>query len=185
MNIEPTHLIACYICKENTPIALCHQHHKIPQAAGGKDHPTNLLWLCGGCHMNMHRVADYFKPADKLRFKVQYDYWKSQNQVLETGTPLEKVAWITKSQVEELKYFGCRTVEQLAGMTDNNAQQFAGIITLKQKAQAWLEEADNSQASSLVDRVAELEAERAADKEMIRKLNAQLEAMESEEEDED
>ncbi len=71
---------------------------------------------------------------DKARFRQQYENWIAGNKEVLEGMPLEKWPRITRAQVEELKHFNVRTVEQLAGMSDANAQQFMGIATLRQWA---------------------------------------------------
>jgi hypothetical protein len=76
--------------------------------------------------------------SDSERFSRQYEHWKAHRQNLVTGTPLESVTWLTKSQVKELAYFNCRTVEQLAAMGDGTGQKFMGIVKLQKRAQDFL-----------------------------------------------
>jgi hypothetical protein len=45
----------CYACQVETPDAFGHQHHKIPQSAGGTD--KDIVLLCSGCHAQIHAVA--------------------------------------------------------------------------------------------------------------------------------
>ncbi len=45
----------CYACRTETPEAFGHEHHKIPQAAGGTD--KDIVLLCSGCHNYSHSVA--------------------------------------------------------------------------------------------------------------------------------
>lgn len=81
------------------------------------------------------------RPAtvqDKQRFQVQYQAFKNNEQEVLKGTPLEQWGGLTRSQVEELRFFNVRTVEQLADMTDGNAQGFMGINQLRQRAQEFL-----------------------------------------------
>lgn len=120
---------------------------------------------------------------DKLRFAIHYQNFKNQNLDVQVGTPLSEVAWISKSQIEELKYFGCRTVEQLAGMTDANSQAFAGLLTLKQKAQAWLEEAEKGQAASVIDRLQDMRNELDTAKETIQAQAERIQELEEEDDD--
>lgn len=80
------------------------------------------------------------RETDKSRFPA---HWLRYKAGLEgspiTGTPLEAWPSVTRAQVEELKFFNVRTVEQLADLSDGNAQKFAGIQSLKTKAKAFLE----------------------------------------------
>ena len=74
------------------------------------------------------------RPDDVHRFPKQHLSYKSDLEEVLEGTPLEKWNYLTQAQVEELKYFGIRTVEQLAVVSDSNAQKFMGIQILRQKA---------------------------------------------------
>ena len=62
------------------------------------------------------------RPAsaeDKARFPKHYAAFQGNNEDLVQGTPLETWPQLTRSQVEEMRYFHVRTVEQLAGMIPN------------------------------------------------------------------
>lgn len=92
---------------------------------------------------------------DKNRFALQYAKWKAGNDQATTGTPLEKWPLITGAQVEELKYFHIRTVEQLADVSDAQAQKFMGINMLRQRARDFVAAAAGAQP--LAEMRAELE----------------------------
>ena len=120
------------------------------------------------------------RPLDKLRFKRQYDHWQEtqQNEVV-TGTPLESLG-LTLSQVEEYRYFGVRTIEQMADLRDDVCQKLLGALALKQKAQAYLQiikdEAPLLKVQAELDRrdsqIAALTAALAEQGEMIREIKA-------------
>lgn len=74
------------------------------------------------------------QDLDKRRFAVKYQAFKAGQSQDASGTPLESVAWISREQVEELKYFNVRTLEHLANLADVHAQRFMGINSLRQKA---------------------------------------------------
>lgn len=79
---------------------------------------------------------------DRREYAAQYNAWKSgQDQTAASGTMLEKWPGVTKSQVEELKHFKIRTVEQLAELSDGNASRMGPILSLRQKAKDFLEQA--------------------------------------------
>ena len=81
------------------------------------------------------------RPAteiDKARFAKQYAHWKATGQVATVGTPLEAWTAVTRSQVEELKFFKINTVEQLAEVPDVLGVKFMGINDLKAKAKTYL-----------------------------------------------
>lgn len=71
---------------------------------------------------------------ERRRFAAKYQQFKSGQAQSETGTPLETVPWISREQVEEMKFFNVRTLEHLADMPDMHAQRFMGINTLRQRA---------------------------------------------------
>jgi hypothetical protein len=100
------------------------------------------------------------RPAsdrDKDRFAEHYRrYQARQTEDHIEGTLLEEWPAISRAQCEELKFLNIRTVEQLAGLSDSNAQNIMGIQNLKAKAKQYLEAAkDNATA----ERFAALEAE--------------------------
>ena len=91
----------------------------------------------GDRHTGVCRPA---RERDKARFPRHYKSYKDriEGDYVE-GTPLMEWAAITRSRAEELSYFNVKTVEQLANMSDVNAQNFMGINELKRKAKDWLE----------------------------------------------
>lgn len=81
-------------------------------------------------------------PADRNRFRAQYQAWKSgEDQDAATGTPLKAWPAITAAQVREIEHYNCRTVEQLATMSDSNLQGVGPILALRQKARDFIEAA--------------------------------------------
>jgi len=94
------------------------------------------------------------RPAterDKQRFSRHWEKFQSRekDEGIE-GTLLEEWPGLTRSQVEELKYLNIRTVEQLANVSDSNAQGVMGVNMLRQKAAAYLETSkDNATAEAL------------------------------------
>lgn len=102
------------------------------------------------------------RPAtemDKRRFASKFrDFEAMNNQEAVTGTLLEEWPAVTRAQVEELRYFNIRTVEQLRDLSDSNAQNIMGVQMLKQKAKHFLEAADQGKVEDMAKRIAELEA---------------------------
>jgi hypothetical protein len=101
---------------------------------------------------------------DKNRFADHYAKFSAGQAEQVVGTRLEMVPWMSRSKVEEYKYFGIITVEQLASAGDNVGQKFMGFQQDKQRAQAFLDAASGTSA-----RVTELEEQ------VKRLLAAQLE----------
>lgn len=83
---------------------------------------------------------------DKQRFPRQYAAFKIRGMDAQVGMPLKLMAeckppLLTLGQVETLAYMHVKTVEQLAGITDGNAQKLIGGQGLKQAAQRFLDAA--------------------------------------------
>ena len=79
-------------------------------------------------------------PGDKLRFGKQYDHWKkTQNNEMLTGTPLEAWGVLSLAQAEEYRYFGVRTIEQMAELRDDIVLKIPGATKLKQRAREFLD----------------------------------------------
>jgi len=78
--------------------------------------------------------------ADKERFAAQYDaFTKGKDQEVVSGTPLAVWPPLSAGQVETLRYFGAKTVEQFAGMNDTSCSKLGpGFVALRQKARDWL-----------------------------------------------
>lgn len=91
---------------------------------------------------------------DKQRFAAHWAKYSAGKGDEVIGTRLEVVPWMTRSRVEEYKYFNIHTVEQLASAGDGVSTKFPGFAQDKQKAQQWLEATTGDSA-----RIRELEAQ--------------------------
>lgn len=114
-------------------------------------------------------------PRDRTRFRNHYRAFKESQTEVQTGTPLEKWPMIDATQVEELKYFSIRTVEQLALMPDGNIPNVGNISHLKKQAADYLEAAKG--LAPMVQMRAELEkrdAEMAALRQQVADMAAQM-----------
>jgi hypothetical protein len=110
--------------------------------------------------------------ADRNRFRAQYQAWKSgADQDAATGTPLSAWPAVTSAQVAELAHFNCRTVEQLATMSDSNLQGVGPILALRQKARDFIEAAKGTAP------VQKLRAENDELKGRMSAMQAQLDAL--------
>lgn len=87
-------------------------------------------------HVPVRPVA----PADKIRFAKQYEHWKTtqSNEAL-NGTPLEAWGILSLSQIEEYRYIGVRTIDQMADLRDDVCQRIPGTLELKRKAVAFMQ----------------------------------------------
>lgn len=77
--------------------------------------------------------------GDKRRFGQQYADWQrtGQGEAL-SGTPLDLWGKLSLPQIEEFRYIGVRTIEQLAELNDNACMKLPGAVQLKQKAADFL-----------------------------------------------
>lgn len=78
---------------------------------------------------------------DKQRFREQYGRFKDGDADQIVGTPLSEVAWLTRSQVEELSYMRIRSLEALANLDDSACAKVAGLYDLKKRAKAHVDRA--------------------------------------------
>ena len=81
------------------------------------------------------------RDMDKMRFPKQYAAFQAGEAEVQEGTPLKAWPMVTRSQVEELKFFGVHTVEHLADLADVHVAKFMGMGSLKTKAQAFIQAA--------------------------------------------
>ena len=85
-----------------------------------------------------------FRPirnVDKVQYGEQYRAFKANKEQPITGTPVDQLPFMSKSQCLELSYFGIRTVEQLVATSDVNGQKIVGWAALKSRAQTFLDAA--------------------------------------------
>jgi len=117
------------------------------------------------------------RPAtemDKARFSRHWrKFQDNQTEDPVEGTLLEEWPGISKSQVEELRYFNVRTLEQLVQMSDSNSQGMMGINVLKQRAKSYLEAASVESAASEI----------AARDQRIKQLEEAMERLQAEQDD--
>lgn len=103
-------------------------------------------------------------------FRKQYEAWKLGQELPLNGTPIKGWQLLSPAQQQNLITFGIRTVEDLAGASDEAIQRLGmGAMSLKQKAANWLSEGKDKGASAA--RMTALEIE---NKELRDKLEALL-----------
>jgi len=122
-------------------------------------------------------IAEKATQAHKNRFP---EHWKrysareSQEDI--SGTLLEEWPAITRSQVEELRFFHVRTVEQLVTLSDAHSGKIMGIQDLKRRGAAYLEHSKTqSEANALSETKRQLDEQQA----LNATLSSRLEALES------
>lgn len=144
----------------------------IKTAETGETHYRNIefvtILIPGDKTLSVHRPV---MPSDKYRFQSRYESFKRNLTNPIEGTPLAGWPFISPGQVRELEYLNCRTVEELAGMTDTAVQGGAGFLALRQKAQKFLEaQRDNAGLVKLQTQIDAKDNQIAAMQDQIDKL---------------
>lgn len=97
------------------------------------------------------------RPAskqDKQRFSKQYALFQQGRTEEEqtTGTPLAEWSALTRAQVEELKYLGIKTVEQLSNVRDDIVGRVPGLQGLKQHASIFIARAEKGAEAAKISK---------------------------------
>lgn len=135
----------------------------------------------------IYREIDYIRimvPGDKLsiverpvdsiderRFASRYEKWKATQQNVIEGTPLSSLPTMNPAKVEEYKFFGVHTVEQLAEVSDNVGGKFPSFQEDKRRAKNFLEVAKGNAP------IEKMNAELAQRDAQIEELRAQVQAL--------
>jgi hypothetical protein len=91
------------------------------------------------------------------------------------GTPIEEVPFLSVGQIAELKAINVRTLEGLAHMPDNLAQQFMGNHALRQKALTYLQAAkDNAPNIKMQEELAKRDEELAELRKQLADISSQI-----------
>lgn len=76
--------------------------------------------------------------ADRKQFASQYRDWKAGVKASAAGTPVSAIVSVRRAK--ELEYFGVRTVEQYADVSDGSLQKMGpGSLLERQRCQDYLE----------------------------------------------
>jgi hypothetical protein len=114
------------------------------------------------------------------RFGDAYRKWKSGQQELISGTPLDSFPFLLGrvALVAELKAMGVQTVEQLAGLPDSAMHSLMGGNELRKRAAEWLDQTTgtDAQVSKIAKENDDLKAQMAAMQEQMKQLMAAKQA---------
>jgi hypothetical protein len=116
-----------------------------------------------------------FRPSfegDQRRFPEQYLRFKAGREQA-VGTPLTSVSWLSGAQCDEMAFFRIQTVEQLANLSDANAQRFMGLNQMRERARQYLAQVKEDAPLN------RLNAELATRDEQISTLTNQLASMQA------
>lgn len=110
------------------------------------------------------------EETDLMRFPREYAYFKNKEEKLKQGTPLNQFAFLTAPEIEECDNKGILTVEDLAGLTDEQAKSI-NMVQAKELAIKFLQMAkDNKVIADFEEEIKRLKAEN-------QKLKEDLEAL--------
>lgn len=113
----------------------------------------------------------------RRRWPREYAAFKAQGDIAKEGWPLDEWSGVTRSQVEELKFFKVFTVETLAELPDDALQRVSpmGGFALREKAVRALETAKGAApAEKLAAELAERDATISQMNETIAAMQAQI-----------
>jgi hypothetical protein len=81
------------------------------------------------------------RAEDKRMWPQQYAQFKSGQEQVVVGTPLDQIPFLTKAQRLEFAAVGIKTAEHIRDMPDSTAQRFMGIVSIKKRVADFLEAA--------------------------------------------
>lgn len=92
-----------------------------------------------------NEIEDRATDAHKQKYPKAWAMYQNLDVEIVEGTALKEWAVITRSQAEELAYFGIHTVESLSEVSDSHLQKLGpGYLQLRQKAADFLQSANES-----------------------------------------
>jgi hypothetical protein len=150
-----------------------------PAATAEQGRPifTEVEWITIMIPGERDTVERPMEAQDYKRFAKQYAHWKQTGMEAAVGTPLAMWPLVTPGQIEELKHFRVRTVEDLANLADGVTQRFMGIQALKQKAKAFLEAASANGGAKMQAAIEAKEAQIATLEQMVRDQSEKIEQL--------
>lgn len=112
------------------------------------------------------------EETDLMRFPREYAYFKNKEEKMKQGTPLNQFAFLTAPEIEECDNKGILTVEDLAGLTDEQAKSI-NMVQAKELAIRFLQMAKDNQAiAKFEEQLKKLEAENEKLKDEIKALKS-------------
>jgi len=125
------------------------------------------------------RIHRPLREEDKTQFSRQYEHWLKGQEAVREGTPLEQWCGCTRSQVEELRHLHIRTVEQVAALTEKQAENMGPeYAELRNRASDFLKmTAGGAPLEELRAKLAEKERELDALKEQHKQALGELQSL--------
>lgn len=99
------------------------------------------------------------QDRDKYAYPEHWQAYEANRQPPQSGTNIAEWCIITPAQLQELNYMGFRTVEQVAGMSEEMTKQYPGLVAYQRQAINWLEgaKAKPNDFRKLKEQITELE----------------------------
>ena len=120
---------------------------------------------------NNSEVFDQPATEEKIRrFPAEYARYQLAKQQVRQGTPLEQFAFLTAAEIEGLKVRGIFTIEELAKLDDDKAEQLE-VKYERDLALKFMEQAKNTRA------LAEWQQKENQFQEQIELLKAKVESL--------
>ena len=133
------------------------------------------VWPPGG-----DRTPVMIDDQVKMEYAPEYAIWKERNEQPKDGTPLAEWSMVPRTLVEELTFFGIKTVEQLANANDEVKRKLGPLNTWCKKAKNWIDGAKCDQ-NELVILKEQLEREQKRTSKMEEQIELLLRRIESNE----
>jgi hypothetical protein len=83
-------------------------------------------------------VCREVREVDKEAYATQYTAFKAKQDQPVTGTPLDKIPFLTKARVLEFHAMGLKTAEHVRDMPDSVAQKFMDAHGLRKRITTFL-----------------------------------------------
>lgn len=155
-----------------------------------KDQDYAIVTVPGDTKSNsIEKVETFFrKKQDELhagrvhpdwlvRWKQDYERYKSGQEIPLEGTPIKGWKLLTGSQQEDFLRMNVRTVEELANLTDDGVRNFGmGAVELKRRAQAWIAQNASKETGAL--RLTELGRENDSLRDQVLLLSNKIDELE-------
>jgi hypothetical protein len=130
--------------------------------------PLRFAGSDGTVDANILRMIDMDNLDERILGK--YEAWRAGGTEALDGSDLREWPAVTKAQADSLRALSLLTIEDLAEASDGLLQRMQGGVTLREKAQAWLKEAQST--GTLAEENRKLAAQLQALEEQLKELQA-------------
>lgn len=120
------------------------------------------------------RSTDKIDFENAAHMRQVFDDFMKAGEISEKGFPVREWAAITRAEAENLIGLGLTTLEKLASASDEVLKGFTGGVILKNKAQAWLDDAKDK--GIMANKHEQLKKELDVAQETIASLKKELQA---------